>query len=94
MVEELAKTVVIILFINAYKLNYIFNGVLIGGAAVGAGFSVFESSGYVSEYGLVTIYTRSFQAIGTHTIWAAIIGGRDYPRESTKKAVYAEGFCD
>lgn len=73
-VEELAKTVVIILFINAYKLNYIFNGVLIG-AAVGAGFSVFESSGYVSEYGLVTIYTRSFQAIGTHTIWAAIIGG-------------------
>ncbi len=73
-VEELAKCVVIILFINSYKLNYIFNGVLIG-AAVGAGFSVFESSGYVSQYGLMTIFTRSFQAIGTHTIWAAIIGG-------------------
>ncbi|WP_243674105.1 PrsW family glutamic-type intramembrane protease [Lentilactobacillus kisonensis] len=55
-------------------MNYIFNGVLIG-AAIGAGFSVFESSGYVSEYGLATIFTRSFQAIGTHTIWAAIIGG-------------------
>jgi RsiW-degrading membrane proteinase PrsW (M82 family) len=72
--EELAKCIVIIIFINLYKLNYIFNGVLIG-AAIGAGFSVFESSGYVSEYGLVTIFTRSFQAIGTHTIWAAIIGG-------------------
>lgn len=72
--EELAKCIVIIIFINMYKLNYIFNGVLIG-AAIGAGFSVFESSGYVSEYGLATIFTRSFQAIGTHTIWAAIIGG-------------------
>ncbi|KRM04647.1 PrsW family intramembrane metalloprotease [Lentilactobacillus farraginis] len=73
-VEELAKCIVVILFINSYKLNYIFNGVLIG-AAVGAGFSVFESSGYVSQYGLMTIFTRSFQAIGTHTIWAAIMGG-------------------
>ncbi|WP_283679447.1 PrsW family glutamic-type intramembrane protease [Lentilactobacillus sp. Marseille-Q4993] len=73
-VEEVAKCIVVILFINRYKLNYIFNGVLIG-AAVGAGFSVFESSGYVSEYGLFTIFTRSFQAFGTHTIWAAIVGG-------------------
>lgn len=73
-IEETAKCLVIILFINRYKLNYIFNGILIG-AAVGAGFSVFESSGYVSDYGLATIYTRSFQSIGTHTIWAAILGG-------------------
>lgn len=73
-VEETAKAVVVILFINRYKLKYIFNGILVG-AAIGAGFSVFESSGYVSEYGLATIYTRSFQSIGTHTIWAAIIGG-------------------
>lgn len=73
-VEEVAKCLVIILFINRYKVNYIFNGVLIG-AAIGAGFSVFESSGYVSEYGLFTIFTRSFQAFGTHTVWAAIVGG-------------------
>ncbi len=47
-VEELAKCVVIILFINSYKANYIFNGVLIG-ACIGAGFSVFESSGTLAS---------------------------------------------
>ncbi|GAA3190259.1 PrsW family intramembrane metalloprotease [Lentilactobacillus kefiri] len=91
LVEELAKCVVIILFINAYKANYIFNGVLIG-AAIGAGFSVFESSGYVSEYGLVTIFTRSFQAIGTHTIWAAIIGGAVILGKQRKKHFTMKDF--
>ncbi|APR06693.1 PrsW family intramembrane metalloprotease [Lentilactobacillus parabuchneri] len=90
-VEELAKCVVIILFINSYKANYIFNGVLIG-ACIGAGFSVFESSGYVSEYGLATIFTRSFQAIGTHTIWAAIIGGAVILGKARKKPFTAKDF--
>ncbi|GAY72133.1 PrsW family glutamic-type intramembrane protease [Lentilactobacillus kosonis] len=36
-VEEVAKALVIILFINRYRVNYIFNGILIG-AAIGAGF--------------------------------------------------------
>ncbi|WP_268913384.1 PrsW family intramembrane metalloprotease [Lentilactobacillus sp. SPB1-3] len=83
-VEEVAKALVIILFINRYRVNYIFNGVLIG-AAIGAGFSVFESSGYVSEYGLFTIFTRSFQAFGTHTIWAAIVGGAVILGKTRKK---------
>ncbi|GEP23499.1 MAG: PrsW family glutamic-type intramembrane protease [Lentilactobacillus diolivorans] len=90
-VEELAKCVVIIIFINSYKLNYIFNGVLIG-AAIGAGFSVFESSGYVSEYGLATIFTRSFQAIGTHTIWAAIMGGAIILGKTRKKPFVLKDF--
>lgn len=90
-VEELAKCVVIILFINTYKANYIFNGVLIG-AAIGAGFSVFESSGYVSEYGLVTIFTRSFQAIGTHAIWAAVIGGAVILGKARKKPFTVRDF--
>lgn len=90
-VEELAKCVVVILFINSYKLNYIFNGVLIG-AAVGAGFSVFESSGYVSQYGLMTILTRSFQAVGTHTIWAAIMGGAIILGKARKKPFTIRNF--
>nr|WP_225429127.1 PrsW family glutamic-type intramembrane protease [Lentilactobacillus hilgardii] len=90
-VEELAKCVVVILFINSYKLNYIFNGVLIG-AAVGAGFSVFESSGYVSQYGLMTILTRSFQAVGTHTIWAAIMGGAIILGKARKKPFTIRDF--
>ncbi len=90
-VEELAKCVVVIIFVNSYKLNYIFNGMLIG-AAIGAGFSVFESSGYVSEYGLATIFVRSFQAIGTHTIWAAIIGGAVILGKARKKPFTVRDF--
>lgn len=90
-VEELAKCVVVIIFINSYKLNYIFNGVLVG-AAVGAGFSVFESSGYISQYGLMTIFTRSFQAIGTHTIWAAIVGGAIILAKTRKKPFTIKDF--
>ncbi|MEJ6400082.1 PrsW family intramembrane metalloprotease [Nicoliella lavandulae] len=73
LIEETAKTIIIVIFINRLKLNYILNGMLIG-AAIGAGFAVFETSGYTNEYGLVTIFVRSWQAIGTHTIWSAIVG--------------------
>ncbi|WP_252903938.1 PrsW family glutamic-type intramembrane protease [Secundilactobacillus oryzae] len=72
-VEETAKMLIIFYFINRFKLNYIFNGLLIG-AAVGAGFAVFETAGYTGEYGLITVFIRSWQALGTHTIWSAIIG--------------------
>lgn len=72
-IEETAKLLIIGYFINSFRLNYIFNGLLIG-ACVGAGFAVFETSGYTGEFGLVTLFVRSWQAIGTHTIWSAIIG--------------------
>ncbi|UQS87150.1 PrsW family glutamic-type intramembrane protease [Nicoliella spurrieriana] len=72
-IEETAKTIIIVIFINRFKLNYILNGILIG-AAIGAGFAIFETAGYSNEFGLSTILLRSWQAIGTHTIWAAIIG--------------------
>ncbi|MBW1604891.1 PrsW family intramembrane metalloprotease [Lactobacillus sp. Sy-1] len=72
-IEETAKTIIIVVFINRFKLNYILNGILIG-AAIGAGFAVFETSGYTNEFGLSTIFVRSWQAIGTHTIWSAIVG--------------------
>ncbi|MHA8138541.1 PrsW family intramembrane metalloprotease [Lactobacillaceae bacterium Scapto_B20] len=73
LIEETAKTIIIVIFINRFKLNYILNGMLIG-AAIGAGFAVFETSGYTNQYGLVTIFVRSWQALGTHTIWSAIVG--------------------
>ncbi|MHA8262411.1 PrsW family intramembrane metalloprotease [Lactobacillaceae bacterium Melli_B3] len=73
LIEETAKTIIIVMFINQFKLNYILNGMLIR-AAIGAGFAVFETSGYTNEYGLITIFVRSWQAIGTHTIWSAIVG--------------------
>lgn len=72
-IEETAKMLIIGYFINSFRLNYIFNGLLVG-ACVGAGFAVFETSGYTGEFGLVTLFVRSWQAIGTHTIWSAIIG--------------------
>lgn len=72
-IEETGKLFIIGYFINSFRVNYIFNGMLIG-ACVGAGFAVFETSGYTGEFGLVTLFVRSWQAIGTHTIWSAIIG--------------------
>ncbi|HIW71953.1 MAG TPA: PrsW family intramembrane metalloprotease [Candidatus Levilactobacillus faecigallinarum] len=72
-IEETAKMLIIAYFINQFHLNYIFNGLLIG-AAIGAGFAVFETAGYTGQYGIVTLLMRSWQAIGTHTIWSAIMG--------------------
>jgi RsiW-degrading membrane proteinase PrsW (M82 family) len=47
--EELGKMLIVYYFIKRTKgCNFILNGMLIG-AAVGAGFSVFESAGYVNK---------------------------------------------
>ncbi|VDG33068.1 hypothetical protein [Lactobacillus paracollinoides] [Lactiplantibacillus mudanjiangensis] len=73
LIEETGKLLIIAWFINHLQLNYIFNGMLIG-AAVGAGFAVFETAGYGMDYGLVTLVIRSWQAIGTHTLWSAMVG--------------------
>src|SRR5699024_5138346 len=44
-VEEVGKLAIIIYFINKLNPKYILNGLLIG-AAIGAGFAAFESTGY------------------------------------------------
>lgn len=79
-VEETGKALIIIYFINTLKTNKILNGLLIG-AAIGAGFSVFESAGYIlnfsfdhESYLIDMVFLRAWTNIGTHVVWSAIIG--------------------
>ncbi len=83
LVEEVAKAVVVALFLfKSKKSNYILDGLLIG-AAVGAGFAAFETAGYILKFGLSSgnaamlniIKLRGFLAPGGHVAWAAIEGG-------------------
>lgn len=78
-VEEVAKFVVVASFLRGSKKKYILNGLLLG-AAVGAGFAVFETAGYAFAYGfkipimMRIIYMRGILAFGGHIVWAAMIG--------------------
>lgn len=81
-IEEVAKAVIVAIFLfKSKKSNYILNGLLIG-AAVGAGFAAFETAGYILRFGLNggldamlnVIKLRGFLAPGGHVAWAAIEG--------------------
>lgn len=77
-VEETAKLLPIIWIIKKGKNNYILNGLLIG-AAIGAGFAAFESSGYaILQNGYQELYQNIFLrgvlTPGTHVAWAALSG--------------------
>jgi len=76
-VEEFAKAVTIfaILFRCRNKCS-ILHGILVG-AAVGAGFAVFESAGYIAmdiKHLLFGIIIRSLTALA-HVAWGALMGG-------------------
>lgn len=82
-IEEVGKLVVVAYFLKGRKEKYILNGLLLG-AAVGAGFAVFETAGYAFMY-LVgsnlndsimmdVIYSRGLLAFGGHIVWAAMSG--------------------
>src|SRR5699024_2735565 len=65
---------------NKINPKYILNGLLIG-AAIGAGFAAFESTGYAfaadffgSQSMISVTLLRAWTGIGTHTIWSAIAG--------------------
>ena len=73
LVEELGKAIIVALFINRIIANnrkhYILNGLLIG-SAVGAGFDIFETAGYVFcafldsiqvDIGYLVYYGKSIQ---------------------------------
>lgn len=73
-VEELGKVLATAYFIKEMKdKRYILNGLLIGGA-VGAGFAVFETAGYILSYGPGIAFMRAVLAIGGHVSWAGVTG--------------------
>ncbi|WP_160689135.1 PrsW family intramembrane metalloprotease [Clostridium sp. C2-6-12] len=78
-IEETGKLIVVAYYLRGSKRKYILNGLLVG-AAVGAGFAVFETAGYVFAYGyeipvmMKIIYMRGALAFGGHIVWAAMCG--------------------
>lgn len=89
--EELAKCLIVTVFLCRKKYNYGLQGILIGGA-VGVGFSAIESAGYaltVYDMGVQSamsgsmiirsmvdiLVQRGVLAIGGHVVWAALYGG-------------------
>ncbi len=83
-IEEPAKFLVLFFFINKKRYPYILNGLLLG-AAVGAGFAIYESAGYALRVALTqdngtvamvhTILLRGVLSVFGHIIWTAIAGG-------------------
>ena len=78
LVEEFSKTLIIYIFMMRYRRQcYILQGMLIG-AAVGAGFAVFESAGYAmmgNDDIMSSILTRGLMSPACHTAWGALMGG-------------------
>ncbi|APX73213.1 PrsW family intramembrane metalloprotease [Companilactobacillus allii] len=72
-VEESGKLIMIAYYINRINTKFILNGMLIG-AAIGAGFATFETAGYAGELGVSVLLLRGVTALGTHTLWCAIVG--------------------
>lgn len=82
-VEETGKMIVTAYFVRGRKEKYILNGLLIG-AAVGAGFAVFETAGYIFNYFIGShydisvmmdvIYKRGILSAGGHIVWTAMCG--------------------
>ena len=82
-IEEVGKLLAIVIFVRILNPRYILNGLLIG-AAIGAGFAVFETAGYAFKYFIASssridvlidiLVQRAWSSIGAHVVWAAITG--------------------
>ena len=74
-VEESGKVLALLLIARAVRFPWQVNGMLFG-AAVGAGFSGFESAGYAAQSSSMfsNIMWRALLAPGGHVIWTAMIG--------------------
>jgi len=81
-IEETGKGLALLLVINRPRFRWTLNGLLLG-AAVGAGFAVFETAGYALQFGLnygdVAMFSvlreRGFLSLfGGHVLWTALVG--------------------
>ena len=81
-VEEVGKAAALLLVVNKTKYRWTLNGLLFG-AAVGTGFSAFESAGYALLTGLSYGQEAMLQVItlrgllsmlGLHVVWTSMVG--------------------
>jgi len=82
-VEEVGKLLAIVIFVRMLNPRYILNGMLIG-AAIGAGFAVFETAGYGFRFYVMSgfnldvmldvLFNRAWSSIGAHVAWATVTG--------------------
>jgi RsiW-degrading membrane proteinase PrsW (M82 family) len=81
-IEEIGKAAALLLVVNRLQYRWTLNGMLFG-AAVGAGFAAFESSGYALERLLASgggamldnITHRGFLSmVGGHVLWTSMVG--------------------
>ena len=81
-VEEVGKAAALLMVINKTKYRWTLNGLLFG-AAVGTGFSAFESAGYALLTGLsygqeamlnVITLRGLLSMLGLHVVWTSMVG--------------------
>lgn len=81
-VEEIGKAAALLLVVNNLKYRWTLNGLLFG-AAVGTGFSAFESAGYALLSGLsygqeamldIITLRGLLSMLGLHVIWTSMVG--------------------
>lgn len=91
-VEEIGKAAALLLVVNKLKYRWTLNGLLFG-AAVGTGFSAFESAGfallsalsYGQEAMLDIITLRGLLSmLGLHVVWTSMVGGALWRVRGTK----------
>lgn len=98
-IEETAKAVPLLLLVNVSRYRWQMNGLLLG-AAVGAGFEGFETSGYAFDEGLIAqgshvliaidkitdeLNMRGLTAPAAHVIWTAMVGSAIWKVKGDRK---------
>ncbi len=100
-VEETAKIIAVVVLVRGCRYKYILNGILIG-AAVGAGFGIFETAGYALDSGLQAggvagmkhiILLRAWLAPFMHVLWTAMAAGALW-RVKADQPLKAKMFVD
>ncbi|HLG05024.1 MAG TPA: PrsW family glutamic-type intramembrane protease [Gemmatimonadales bacterium] len=91
-IEETGKALALVLAVQRPRYRWILNGLLFG-AAVGAGFAIFESAGYALEIGIgngiqamrESIMTRGLMNLfGGHILWTGLVGAALWRRRGSE----------